>query len=150
MTDNKDLSNLLSSFQEALSHYTVPELNDAIIEVLEKRDGKSILKNRVINAVCEVFLCNKRTLLHTSFRGNNRVRAAVLIVYLNKEYELTYRHIAKDIFMLDPSSSNSVWRIIKDYQSLNEKVKRDAEFLKYYAKVKNIVNGFGDGEKEQQ
>ncbi len=142
MTDKQEINNLLTNIQKGLDIYSVSELNAAIVEVLEKKDEKSIKKNKVIEAICDVFSCNRRVLLNSAFRGDNRLPASILIIYLNKEYDFSHRYISNNVFNQRESSFSNVSRIISSYKSLNPKVKSDADFIMYYTKVKNIVNGF--------
>ncbi len=142
MNQAKDFSDLLTNIHKGLEMYSINELNCALVEVLEAKDSKSIKKNKVIDSVCKVFNCNKRTLLNTAFRGDNRLPASVLIVYLAKEYDFSHRYISRNVFNQGDKSHSNISRIISSCNNLNPKIKSDADFIVYYDKVKNIVNGF--------
>lgn len=141
MNEKKDLTNLFQNLKDCLDVYTTSELSDALVTVLNKRDKKSIAIERVVDAICEVFQCKKKVLINASMRGDNRLPCHVLIVFLNKEYDINHRYITNEVFNMNPNSHVGVFNVIKRYKNLNPNVKTDAEFISYYEKVREVVNG---------
>lgn len=141
MDKKEDINNLLTNIQRGLELYSVSELNEAIVEAINKKDEKSVKINRVAEAVSDIFNIKKRTLLSTAFRGQNKLPAAILIVFLRKELDINHRYMAKNVFNINASSESSIFRIITQYKTLNVNIKKDAEFLNHYEKVKAIING---------
>lgn len=144
MKDNtQELSDFFKNVQRGLQLSSLSELNSALMQVLEKKDEKCILKNRVIDVVCSVCECNKRTLLNTAFRGTNKIPAALLMVFLNKEYDFTHRQLAYDVFNLNQNSRASISRVLYSFKTLTPKSKKShAEFMEKYNRIKNVINGF--------
>lgn len=141
MNERENIGLLLGNIKRGLDFYSVSELNEAILEAIDKKDNKAIKINMVIDSVCDVFKYSKRLLLNSKFRGSNKLPSHVLIVYLVRELDITTRHIANKVFNMNPNSHSAVFKISKSYDNLNPKIKSDAEFMDYYAKVKSLING---------
>ncbi len=127
---NTDLETLLKNIQEGLQTYSVQELNEAIVSFLSKKHDKNAEVNFVLDEVAGMYSISRRTLTHSSARGEIQQAKKLSYCLLHYNVGLTIRHIAMRIF---PNKfHNGVGVAIKEFRNLNEAIKFDREFKEKY------------------
>lgn len=139
MGNQQQFVDLLKNIQEALKHHTPQELNDAIIEILNKKEDKAPEIEHVLNSVCSKFNISIRTLKKSKARGEIQQARSLAYCLLHLDLGLSVRHVAKKIFKKYP---NSVSVAIKYKRNCDTKIKRERVFLEYYEELRNELIEF--------
>lgn len=139
-TGNNDLEKLLRNIQEGLKRYTLEELNEAMVTVLNNKHDKHEETNFVLDKVCEMYSISRRTLVYSVARGQIKVarRLASCLLYYN--VGLSHRFIAARVFFC--KYHNGISSGIRAFENLNDKVKADREFKGRYEQVQHQLLEF--------
>jgi len=140
LTQNKDFENLLDNLQRCLKTYSVKELNDALVTFFSKKQDNSLEINFVLEEVAKEYSISKRTLIHSTARGNTQEAREVAYCLLNLNLGITLRHIGNRIFL--KGAHNGVVRALDKFRKLNMEVKQDREFKEMYEKIQQKLANF--------
>lgn len=148
MGNQQQFVELLNNIKEGLKHYTPEELNNALIEVLNKKSDKAPEIEHILTSVCTKFNISRRTLIHSKARGEIQQARSLAYCLLHLDLGLSVRHISFKIFKKYP---NSVSVAIKYKRNCDPKIKRERIFLENYEflqkeliefiKEQNQING---------
>jgi chromosomal replication initiation ATPase DnaA len=130
-----ELEGLLNNLKGALKKYSIKELNDAILDLLNKDEPKKRLVDATLKSVCEIFNITQRILLNTRARG--KVQDARMICYeiMHNELKIPLRYISLIVFKR--KSHGSVTQSLKHFKELTpEKIQHHKELLEKYHKAK--------------
>ena len=140
MSVTKDIESLLKNIQEGLKHYSVKELNDAIISFLNKKDDKSHEIDYVFQLVCEEYKTSARILRKSNIRGTLHEAKQLIYCILHYNLGLSTRYIADKIFN---NWHNSVHMGIKRYKNYDPAIKQDRIFMeKYQSLSRKFIENF--------
>lgn len=129
MSEKSDLESLLKNISEGLKVYSVKELNEAIIECLNKKHDKREEVEFILNMIAGDYLISRRILIHSTARGRIQEARQLSYCLLHFNLGLPIRHIAKRIFS---KWHNSVAIAIKQHKNLNVAIKHEREFKEKY------------------
>ena len=132
MEDKKEIKSLLKNIQEGLSKYSISELNEALISILNKKHDKSEEIEYVFHIVTNEFGISVRTLKQKNQRGDINEAKQIAYCLLHLTLGLSIRYIADKIFF---NWHTSVSIAIKRFKTINLAVKHDKEFLDKYTKL---------------
>jgi hypothetical protein len=133
MPDNTEIDELLNNMRKALKHYSVKELNEAIIFALsEKKEDISEPVKFVLKIVAKHYGISEKILKNSVSRG--RIVEAKNISYCLLHYDLGLPtgYIANRIFF---NWKNSVHLGTKKLKSLNLSIKADKDFYDTYQQM---------------
>jgi chromosomal replication initiation ATPase DnaA len=139
MADNKDIEVLLKNIQEGLKIYSIKELNEAIIEALNKNNNKREDIDFVLEKVAESYEVTVRNLKKSKARGLMQDAKQTAYNLLHLDLKLTIRQISGKIFF---NNSSSVFQGIKRLRGINVKLKQDKEFFEKYQYIQNQLNEY--------
>lgn len=130
--DKSEIEDLLKNIQEGLKKYSISELNEALIAILNKKHDKSEEIDYVFSIVTNEFNISIRTLKQKNHRGiiNDAKQIAYCLLHLT--LGLSIRHIADKIFF---NWHTSVSIAIKRFKTTNTEIKQDKEFIDKYTKL---------------
>ncbi len=134
MSDTKDIETLLKNIQEGLKNFTVKELNEAIIDFLNKKDDKSDEIDYVFDLVCQEYGTSKRILKQNNVRGVLHEAKQIIYCILHFNLGLSTRYIADRVFS---NWHNSVHQGIKKFKSCDPNIKQDRIFMEKYQLLSN-------------
>lgn len=129
MSDKKQLESLLKNIQESLKHYSVEELNEAIIHALNQKKDKTPQINYVLSIVSDHFNTTIKTLKKKHLRGNLQEAKQVAYCLLHFNLGLSIRDISNNVFS---NWSNSVQTGVTKLKNADIKHKADREFIECY------------------
>ena len=133
-----EFEDLLKNLQDALNMYSIKELNNALLGILNKEDPKKPLVNAVINSVCQVFDVSRRVLVNSSARGQIQDARMIAHVILHNELNLTTRYISLHIF--NKRTHGSVMHSLRTFKGLTpEKINYHKELLEKYKRAKELT-----------
>ena len=126
---NKNITELLKKISEVLSVLSIDELNQAISEILLKKDKNNANVQSLINIVCTEYNVASKSLYEKYSRDTIYSAKITLFVLMNKHLGMSKRKIAKQ-FRTYPNSVNVA---IAHFDNINpEKFKTDKDFLEKY------------------
>ena len=134
LADNKQLENLLHNIQKGLKIFSVKELNESIVLVLNQRMSKNQQVEKILSIVCEEYKISRNILIHAAVRSDVQEARKMAYCLLHLELGLPIRHIAERIFF---KWHNSIHVAVKYYKEINVKIKSEKEFKEKYDKLKN-------------
>lgn len=141
MSHDKDIEGLLKNIQEGLKKYTIKELNQAIVEFLNKKDDKTQEINYILEIVSQEFNISIRLLKQKNGRGDISEAKQVAYCLLHFNLGLSSRYIAERVFITQWHSV--VHKAIVRFKSINLSLKPDREFMeKYEALNKKFIENF--------
>lgn len=129
MTEKQELEQLLNNIQKGLKIYSVKELNEAVIEALNKKQDKGEEIDFILSIVSKHFGVSVRTLKMSKARGTVNDAKHMTYCLLHFNLGLSIRHISQRIFFNYPTS---VVRGINRIKFANPSIKQDKEFLTLY------------------
>ena len=136
MSDQKEVENLLKNLQLGLQKYSIRELNDAIVSVLNKKKANRPEINYVLQVVAEIHQTNTATLIFSKARGKFQDARMLAYCILHHTLGLSTRFIANKFHR----TNNAVGRALKIYATMEpEKFKSHAEFMARYEKCQEKV-----------
>ena len=147
MTENKDIEILLKNIQEGLKAYTLKELNNALVEALNKTHDKKDEIEFVLNSVMQHYNISSRVLKQSNARGIKQEykQMAYCLLYFN--LGLSIRYISSRIFF---NWATGVLTGIKKYKNLNPELKQDKNFLETYKSLqKKLIKFITDKQNKQ-
>lgn len=132
-----ELEGLLKNIQDALKKYSVKELNDALLDLLNKNEPKRDLVDAALKSVSKVFDVSQRILVNSRARG--KIQDARMICYAIMHYELNLplRYISVNIFKR--RSHGSVIQSLHTFKGLDEKINYHKELLEKFIKAKELT-----------
>jgi chromosomal replication initiation ATPase DnaA len=130
--DTKDIETLLKSIQEGLKKYSLKELNEAIINILNKKSDKTLEIDYVLTLVCDEFSVSKTTLKSKNARGVLQDAKQIAYCLLHLNLGLSIRYISNNVFHNWPTS---VAIGVKRFKTSDIKYKQDKEFIDKYVKL---------------
>jgi chromosomal replication initiation ATPase DnaA len=129
MSDKKEIDQLLKNLQEGLKKYTVKELNEQIVSILNSKEDKSEEVDYVLSIVCDEFGVSLTTLKKKNVRGTIQEAKQVAYCLLHFNLGLSIRYIAKRIFFNWPTS---VQTGITKYKTADKEHPQDKKFIEKY------------------
>lgn len=135
MAENTDIEDLLKNMRKALKHYSVKELNEAIITSLSKRKNdinKEV--NYILKIVAAQYKVTEMILKNSVSRGKIVEAKNIAYCLLHYDLGLSIGHISQRIFF---NSRNSVYTGIKKLKSLNLSIKADKDFYDTYQQMQS-------------
>jgi chromosomal replication initiation ATPase DnaA len=130
MSDKTEIENLLKNIQEGLKNYSVKELNEAIIDFINKKDDKTEEIDYVFQIVCDEYKTSPRILKKNNVRGVLHEAKQIIYCILHFNLGLSTRFIADRVFN---NWHNSVHSGIKKYKLCDPAIKQDRIFLEKYS-----------------
>lgn len=129
--DNKDISRLLSSIQSGLQKYTIKQLNNALISILNNDYTQSeVFKiDYALQIVCEEYNITIKVLMNKTLRGEIYQAKILAFCLLYFNLGLTIRQIANNVFNCYPTS---VARAIKKIKYANMNMRQEEELVLRY------------------
>ncbi len=130
---------LLKNIQSGLKLYSpddlLSQINNSIVESLNKKDNNKEYIDLAIQIVCEEYLISKRTLIKSAARG--KVQEAKMVSYclLHCDLDLPIRYISIRVF--NRKWHTPVARGITYYKTLNLDIKEQKQFYDTYLRLKN-------------
>jgi len=143
--ENKDIETLLKNIQQGLKHYSIAELNKAIVAVLNKKHDKREEVDFVLDIVATHFSTSVRALKISKERGKMIDAKQLCYCLLHFELGLTIRYIANTVFDKWP---NSVATGITRFRKANPNIKTDKEFLDVYSQLQQKLMNYITNEKK--
>lgn len=138
MQDNKDVEHLLKNIQEGLKKYSIKELNEAIMQLLNKKSDRNEEVTMVIDLVCKEFGINQRILKKAHARGHIQEAKQTAYCLLHFDVGLGIKHIAARIFS---NWHKSVSIGLDRVRKANTDIKSDRDFLERYKKLQGkLIN----------
>jgi chromosomal replication initiation ATPase DnaA len=129
-----ELTTFLKNSTKALKNNTAAELNEAVVDFLKQK--KAWDKKKEIDAVLEMcaeeYGINKRTILHSTARGDVKKARYTAYCLLNFVLNLPTRHIASKIF---GKWQNSITVAILYFKRIDPRIKADKDFLDIYNRL---------------
>jgi chromosomal replication initiation ATPase DnaA len=104
LTENREIENLLKNIHQGLKKYSIKELNQAILNFLNKKNDKSTEIDFVLNSVCHHFSISLNTLKKRNVRGNIIDAKQITYCLLHFNLGLSVRDISKNIFSNSPTA----------------------------------------------
>jgi chromosomal replication initiation ATPase DnaA len=129
MNKEKDVELLLKNIQEGLNKYTIKELNEAIVNFLNKKDDKSQEIMFVLDIVSKEFQINIRTLKKKNVRGINSEAKQIAYCLLHFNLGLSTRYISERVFS---NWHSVVHKAILRFKNANPNLKPDRDFIEKY------------------
>lgn len=147
MQENKEMEKLLSNIQEGLKKYSVKELNQAIVAVLNKKHDKTEEIDYILELVSKEHGISVNTLKKSTSRGKIQTAKQLAYCLLHNNLGLSIRHIAERIFFNWPTS---VQTGVKRYRTASSNPQVDKEFMNSYVKLNNKIVGYITTKNEKQ
>jgi len=133
-----ELEGLLKNIQDALKKYSIKELNDALLDLLNKNEPKKELVDATIKSVCKVFEISQRILINSRSRGKIQDARMVAYAIMHNDLNLPMRFIAVNVFKR--RSHGSVVQSLQTFKELNpEKISYHKELLEKHNKAKELT-----------
>ena len=130
LTNTKEFESLLVNIQKCLKKYTLKELNDALVSFFSKKLDNSEEINFVLNEISKEFCISKRTLTHSTARGETQQARKIAYCVFHLNLGLPCRYISSKVMF--SVSHHTVSRAIREFNDLNENVKSDKQFSERY------------------
>jgi chromosomal replication initiation ATPase DnaA len=141
MSDTKtDLDLFLKNLRMGLKIYTATELNEAIIMALNQKHDKNSEIKFIKTQVCKEYSISERALVQSSARGAIKDARRIYCWLLHYDLRLSYRHISFRI--LGYKYHNRISESIKEFKTLNDKIKRDSELKRKYTDLQKQLIEF--------
>jgi hypothetical protein len=138
LTENKEIENLLKNIHQGLKKYSIRELNQAILNFLNKKNDKSGEIDFVLNSVCHHFSISLSTLKKRNVRGSIVDIKHLTYCLLHFNLGLTVREISKNIFSNSPTAVSLGIKRLKQADATHV---LDKKFIdKYIFLEKKLVN----------
>lgn len=133
----EELNSLLKNIQKGLRVFGVKDLNNALAEMLNDKDGKSQEIKMTLQAVCEDFKIPLRDLIESTSRGiiQEARNTAICLLYFN--VRLPIRVISNRVF--GTKWTLFVSKAIKRHKTLNKNIKPDKEYLERYERIESVI-----------
>lgn len=136
--DKREIENLLRNIQEGLRVYSLKELNEAILKVLNTKSDKSQEIEIVVNIVCNEYSISRTTLKNKNARGTLQEAKQIAYCLLHFKLGLSVRYIAEKIFNNWPTSVSIGIQRIKKADVTH---KEDKKFLEQYERLEQkLIN----------
>lgn len=145
---NNDLDLLLKNIRKGLKIYTAKELNEAIIAALNQKHDKNSEIKFIKQQVAKEYSISERSLIHSSGRGTIKDARKICCWLLHYDLGLSHRHIAFRI--LGYKHHNRISLSIREFKTLNEKVKIDSELKTRYEGLQKQLIEFINTKPEAQ
>lgn len=134
--DNHDLSEMLENMKKGLKLYEVKELNNLLVEAINKKSDKFNRAQYILDEVCKEYCVSKNFLLTSTSKSIQEPRrVAICLMFFN--LRMPVRKISKDIFVKDWTLFVS--KAIKQHRELNEDIKFDREYKQKYDKIEALI-----------
>ena len=142
MTEEKqELQAFIKHIQQSLKIFTLTELNDVLVNVINKKEDKQKDKEKnidlILNIICEEYKIKKHELIYSKDKNVQQPRT-IAFCLLHLSLNLPIRYIANKIFFL--KWHNTVGVAIKYYNTLNPNIVPDRVFIEKINTVKTKVN----------
>lgn len=135
--DNHDLSEMLENMKKGLKLYKVKDLNNLLVEAINKKNDKFNVAQDVLDEVCKEYGLSKNILLSSTSRVIQEPRRiAICLMYF--KVKLSVRKISKDVFSKDWTLFVS--KAINQHRELNKDIKFDREYKEKYDKIEALIN----------
>lgn len=146
MPETKDLEQLLNNIQKGLKKYSVKELNEAIVTIINKKHNKTREIDFIFEKVSSKF--DVPIAILKAKGGTGKVQDAKQICYclLHFDLGLSIRYIAEQIFFNWPTS---VWVGTKRLKGIDLNVKTEIEFHDAYQNLQLKLINFITIKKEK-
>jgi chromosomal replication initiation ATPase DnaA len=133
-----ELEGLLKNIQDALKKYSIKQLNDALLDLLNKNEPKKDLVDATLKSVSKVFDISQRILVNSRARGKIQDARMVCYAIMHHELNLPLRYISVNIFKR--RSHGSVIHSLHTFKGLTpEKINYHKELIDKYIKAKELT-----------
>lgn len=129
MSEKKELQELIYNISKGLKTYSVKELNEAIIQLLNKKGSKNQEINFIVDQVCNKYGITRRALFHSQEHGDNTEARRLCYCLLHDCLALSQRYIAIRLFKKSPARVNEAIRYMS---SINLDISIDRKFRERY------------------
>lgn len=136
MSDQKEVQNLLKNLELGLQKYSIRELNEAIVSVLNKKKANGPEINYVLLVVADEYHINTSTLIFSKARGKFQDARMLAYCLLHNTLGLSTRYIANKFHR----TNNAVGRALKIFSTMEPtKFKDHGEFISMYQRCQNKI-----------
>ena len=137
-----EIQKLLKNIVDVLKTYTIPELNDYLVTVINKKEDTHHAQIYILDLVCETYNISHRALIYSKSNQSVTKARQVAFCLLHFTLGLSTRHIASKVFHF--KYHNAVSSAIKMYKNLDMEIKPDRQFKESIEvlreKVTNTLN----------
>ncbi len=137
MTESASFPILLKNIQLGLRVYSVDDLlnqiNESIIDLLNKKDNKQKYVDIALKLVCEEYNISKRILIKSTARGKFQQARIMAYCLLHHELGLTSRYIGKRIF---DKWHNSISNGLRYFKTIDTDIKEHKQFDEIYTRLR--------------
>ncbi len=130
---SKEFEELLENIQQCLKKYSVQELNQALVTFFAKKQDNADEIDFVLQTVANEYSISKRTLIHSSARGNVQEAKEQAYCILHLNLGITLRHISKRIFL--QRNHQGVSKVIQEFKNKSTEVKWGKSFIPRNEKI---------------
>ena len=121
-----EIQKLLKNIVDVLKTYTIPELNDYLVTVINKKEDTHHAQIYILDLVCETYNISHRALIYSKSNQSVTKARQVAFCLLHFTLGLSTRHIASNVFHF--KYHNAVSSAIKMYKNLDMEIKPDRQF----------------------
>lgn len=140
-TLNKDLESFLRNLQLGLKKYTLSEINQSILSLVNDKNEKfrqrQIKVDMVVNVICKHFQIDRDIFLNGRGKGIVQQARKYAFCILHNDFGLPIRYISQSVF--SSKWHTSVSMAIQYSKSLNMDIKPDKEFFEKMNELRDEI-----------
>lgn len=142
--DSKLIGEFLKNMQNALKHYTLPELNEALLKALNNTDVKKTTEvSATIDVICRHYGITKKALIRTKHNYKDAIAKKMAYQLLHLTFNIPVRYISNRVFF--QKNHNGITQAVKEFRKLNISLKQDREHKALFEDlqaqiVQNVAN----------